>query len=118
MKRLPAGAWPIVRQLQAGAEPSSEPLLVSFVGSTSALGLDGETVHCLPGVAYEWVFAWRRQALVLVRPGMDVTQAIRGLFYWCNPICPTIVDVVARKAAAIVQLEPKLVMQPVRLLEA
>lgn len=98
---LPRNAWRIAERLP---DVPTEPVVVSFVGEHA---FAGETVFCDPGKAYEWAWAVGRKAVVLVRPGVDATQCIRGLFRWCQ-LYPTLIDVERRAAASVIAIEPRL----------
>lgn len=115
---IPRGAWPIVDRHLKGAEPSKRKLVVSFVGEHD---FEGETVHCTPGVAYEWAWVWGRSVIILVKPGIDATQAVLGIFRWSpggsrtGTYCPVLVDVESRQAAHVVQVSPRLMLEPATL---
>jgi hypothetical protein len=78
-------------------------LIISFVGDAP---WPNPTVHCDPGVRYDWSFLDADdECVVLVRPGLDVRHALGEIYRYTRLSEPIVIDTEAREAAWLVQAE-------------
>lgn len=73
---LPHGAHPIAQARQRGLKPA-DGVLVSFVGPTP---WQAHHVFAESGKRYDWSWSDGLQIHVVLKPGIDATDAINNLF--------------------------------------
>lgn len=101
---VPAGAEVIDRARQAGKRPDGA-VIVSYVGPTP---WDAYHVHCESGRLYRWGWSEDLELAIVVEPGIDAMDAIRGCFWPANPrTLTTIIDIKQRLVSYIVRLLPE-----------
>lgn len=108
MRRSPAARPNLPRNMAAAdrARERGDALVVSFVGDTPwAL----PTVYCDSGKRYAWEFARGLHAVVAVRPGVVVLDALRQILDTTDTIgqgYPVLVDLDAQEVACVVHGRP------------
>lgn len=100
---LPRGAEQIERARQQGLRPAG-PIVVSYVGWTPWAT---HHVFCESGKRYRWGWSEELELVVVVAPGIDAMDAIRGCFWPTNPRhLTTIIDIEQQMVSYILDLLP------------
>jgi hypothetical protein len=108
---VPAGAEVIERARRAGKRPDGA-VIVSYVGPTP---WDAHHVHCESGKRYRWGWSEELQLAIVVEPGVDAMDAIRGCFWPTNPHhLTTIIDIKQRMVSYVLDLLPSPKLWPLR----
>lgn len=101
---LPTGAAPIEQARLSGRKPVA-PVIVSYVGDTP---WDAHHVFCRSGVRYRWGWSENLELAIVVKPGVDAMDAIRGCYWPADSQHLTaVIDIHGRKVSYIVQMLPK-----------
>lgn len=98
---LPGNAQPILDARLGGMRPA-KPIVVSYVGDTE---LDGPHVHARSGWRYDWRFLVDLPTIVVVKPGVEVRDALSEIFAVAR-LYPTLVDVECQNAASVIDNRP------------
>lgn len=108
---VPVGAEVIERARRAGKRPDGA-VIVSYVGPTP---WDVHHVHCESGKRYRWGWSEDLQLAIVVEPGIDAMDAIRGCFWPTNPRhLTTIIDIKQRMVSYVLDLLPSPRLWPLR----
>lgn len=102
-KPMPDGAWAIANVRKQGYKPAN-PVIVSYVGESPWIG---EHVHCLSGQCYEWSWSIDLPITIVMVPGVDITDALRGCFWPMAPAYLTLIDVENMRVSFVLDLLPK-----------
>lgn len=102
-KPLPPGAWPIANVRAQGYRPA-KPVIVTFVGETP---WDGEHVHCESGKSYDWAWSEDLPLMIVMAPGIDISDALRGCFWPTTMSLLTLVDIENERVSHVLDLIPK-----------
>jgi len=103
---MTASSRPTPRNLRNAVLNADESLIVSFVGQTKYANAH---IFADSGVRYDWGFiADKVHAIIMVKPGIDASDAIRGIFDNSDPMLayPTLVDVQAQHVACVIDGHP------------
>lgn len=101
---LPPGAHPIAQARQQGLKPDGD-VIVSFVGLTPWLA-----PHVFPktGIQYDWDWSEELPLVIVMKPGIDASDAIRGCYWPANPRqLLTLIDIESRHVSYVVEMLPK-----------
>lgn len=97
----PRNSEPILQARMRGERPA-DPVVVSFVG---AIDWTNPQVFAEPGIEYDWRFLVDLPVYIVVKPGIECREAIRGIFRHCA-LYPTLVDIERQIAASVVDDKP------------
>lgn len=104
---LPRGAARIAEARARHQKPAGA-VIVSFVGDTP---WDAYHVHCEPGKRYRWDWSELLRLVIVVAPGIDASDAIRGCFWPENPSdFLTLIDIQRQQVSCVIRLLPKPVL--------
>lgn len=99
---MPRNAQAIVSARSGGLRPA-RPVAVSFVGDVP---WDTPTVYADSGRHYDWSWARDLQAYIVMRPGIDIGPALRGLFDPYAFHYLGLVDIDKRAVAFVIDIAP------------
>lgn len=97
----PRNSEPILQARMRGERPA-DPIVVSFVG---AIDWENPQVFAEPGIEYDWRFLVDLPVYIVVKPGIECREAIRGIFRQCA-LYPTLVDIENKTSASVVCATP------------
>lgn len=100
---MPNNAWEIERVRKQGYRPAST-VIVSYLGETE---WQGPHVFCESGKRYAWDWSRDLSIVIVLCPGVDATDAIRGCFWPMAPNLLTLIDVERMAVAHVLGLLPK-----------
>lgn len=106
---LPRNASAIAAARQGGLRPA-KPIVVSYVGDTP---WDNPTVYADSGQRYDWSWAKDLEVQIVVKPGVDATDAVDSLF---DPFATSylgLIDIERKHVSFVVSLDPP-VLWPMR----
>ncbi len=108
---IPQGAWPIAQARQQSLKPA-DGILVSFVGPTP---WDAHHVFPESGKRYDWSWAAGLEIHVVVKPGIDATDAINSLYDPFNTqTLLGLIDIERKQVSYVCALLPEPVLWPRR----
>lgn len=105
---IPQGAWSIAQARQQCLRPA-DGILVSFVGPTP---WDAHHVFPESGKRYDWSWAEGLEIQIVLKPGIDATDAINNLFDPMNKTLLRLIDIERKQVSDVCALLPKPVLWP------
>jgi len=104
---LPSCAHQIEQARKQRLRPAGN-VIVSFVGLTP---WDGYHVHCESGKRYRWAWSEDLPLVIVMKPGIDAGDAIRGCFWPANAhTLLTLIDIERQRVSFVTALLPKPVL--------
>lgn len=101
---IPNGAQPIAQARQRGLKPAGY-VIVSYVGHTP---WDAHHVYCESGEKYQWDWSKELPLTIVMAPGIDAGDAIRGCFWPTNSKqLLTLIDIERKQVSFVIELIPK-----------